>query len=189
MGTPGSVKALPLRNGPLAAANHIRMDQMFQTRTIAHDLRTLTAAALLAAALPVPAAFAQGTQNRETVDAIIGSEVHQEETRAEVVPDKVLSAIEKTADSTKAVRTASKLDQVDIVFLTDSARTEGGPPPAIEAKVREHRDEIAQLRDEIEGNAMLYHALDSRQVLVDDVLAVSFDKANVVIYAAAKPPR
>lgn len=151
-------------------------------------LHALAAATLLAAALPAMAAFAQGTKSQEAVDAIIGSEVRQEETSAEAVPDKVLSAIEKTAESTKAVRTASKLDQVDIVFLTDSAKTEGGPPPAIEAKVEEHREEIEQLRDEIEGNAMLYHALDSRQVLVEDVLAVSFDKANVVIYAAAKPP-
>ncbi|MDQ6435813.1 hypothetical protein RB623_17290 [Mesorhizobium sp. LHD-90] len=149
----------------------------------------LAAATLLAAALPAVAAFAQGTKSQEAVDAIIGSEVRQEETSAEAVPDKVVAAIEKTAESTKAVRTATKLDQVDIVFLTDSAKTEGGPPPAIESKVAEHRQEIEQLRDEIEGNAMLYHALDSRQVLVEDVLAVSFDKANVVIYAAAKPPR
>ncbi|MEQ1954582.1 hypothetical protein [Mesorhizobium sp. CN2-181] len=161
------------------------------TTTMAPDskwLNTLAAAALVSAALPAMAAFAQGTKSQEAVDAIIGSEVRQEETSAEAVPDKVLSAIDKTAESTKAVRTASKLDQVDIVFLTDSAKTEGGPPPAIEAKVEEHRKEIEQLRDEIEGNAMLYHALDSRQVLVEDVLAVSFDKANVVIYAAAKPP-
>ncbi|MFI0844112.1 hypothetical protein [Mesorhizobium sp. IMUNJ 23232] len=152
-------------------------------------LHALATAAFVAAALPAMAAFAQGTKSPEAVDAIIGSEVRQEETSAEAVPDKVVAAIEKTAESTKAVRTASKLDQVDIVFLSDSAKTEGGPPPVIEAKVEEHKQEIEQLRDEIEGNAMLYHALDSRQVLVEDVLAVSFDKANVVIYAAAKPPQ
>lgn len=151
-------------------------------------LHALAAAALLAAALPAMTAFAQGTKSQEAIDAIVGSEVRQEETSAKAVPDKVVAAIGKTVENTATVRTVSKLDKVDIVFLTDSAKTEGGPPPPIEAKVKEHKQEIEQLRDEIEGNAMLYHALDSRQVLVEDVLAVSFDAANVVIYAAAKPP-
>ena len=36
---------------------------------------------------------------------------------------------------------------------------------------------------------MLFHAIDSRQVLVRDVLAVSFESdRHVIIYAAAKRP-
>ena len=73
------------------------------------------------------------------------------------------------------VRKTSNLDKVDIVFLTDAAATEGGPPPEIEAKVKEHEADIAELRKELEGNAMLYHAIDSRRVLLRDVLAVEFD--------------
>jgi hypothetical protein len=35
---------------------------------------------------------------------------------------------------------------------------------------------------------MLYHAIDSRQVLIRDILAVDFDHDNrIIIYAAAKP--
>ena len=34
---------------------------------------------------------------------------------------------------------------------------------------------------------MLFHAIDSRQILPRDVLAVEFDGNAVVIYAAAKP--
>ena len=163
---------------------------MFETRIIKRDFRRVAAAALLMAAWPLQAGLAQGTQNEQTVDAIIGSAVHEEVASAAAEPAKVIAAIEKTAESTATVRMVSKLDTVDIVFLTDSAKAEGGPPPPVEAKIRQHEDEIAQLRDEIEGNAMLYHALDSRQVLVEDVLAVSFDDADgVVIYAAAKPPK
>ena len=45
-----------------------------------------------------------------------------------------------------------------------------------------------ELRKEIEGNAMLFHAVDSRQILPQDILAVEFDDANgIVIFAAAKP--
>jgi hypothetical protein len=86
------------------------------------------------------------------------------------------------------VRKTSKLDKVDIVFLTDAARSEGGPPPVIENKVRQHQDDLAELRKEIEANALLFNAIDSRRVLAQDVLAVEFDDpGKIVIYAAAKP--
>lgn len=156
----------------------------------ARSLQAITAALFLATAIPQAALFAQGLDNREAVDKIIGSDVKEEETHATADADKVIAAIEKTSDNIGMVRKTSKLDKVDIVFLTDSAITEGGPPPEIEAKVKEYQAEVTELRQEIEGNAMLYHAIDSRQVLVRDVLAVDFDgSSSVVIYAAAKPPR
>ena len=86
------------------------------------------------------------------------------------------------------MRKTSKLDKVDIVFLTDAARSEGGPPPVIESKVKQHQDDIAELRKEIEANALLFNAIESRRVLAQDVLAVEFDDpGKIVIYAAAKP--
>lgn len=154
------------------------------TQTHRASLSAAIAAALLAATSP---GFAQ--DGGAAVDAIIGSDVREAQIQAAAEPETVIAAIEKTAESTEAVRKASKLDKVEIVFLTDSAKTEGGPPPPIEAKVEQHRDEIVRLRAELQGNAMLFHAIDSRQVLVDDVLAVAFDGTErVVIYAAAKPP-
>jgi len=147
----------------------------------------LTAMAALALAGATPAAHAQAL-NDTARDTIIGSEVGEEEVEAAAEPERVIAAIEKTPENIPAVRKTIKLDKVEIVFLPDAAAAEGGPPPAIAKKVEERKDEIAELRQEIEGNAMLYHAIDSRQVLVRDVLAVEFDDAGVVIYAAAKPP-
>jgi len=145
--------------------------------------------AFLAAWLASGAAIAQqGTENKEAVDTIIGTEVQEEEAQASADAGKVIAAIEKTQEQIALVRKTSNLDKVDIVFLSDAAETEGGPPPEIETKVKEHAAEIAELRKEIEGNAMLFHAIDSRQILPRDVLAVEFDGSNgVVIYAAAKP--
>ena len=75
------------------------------------------------------------------------------------------------------------------MFLSDAAQAEGGPPPEIEAKIAEHEEEIAELRKELEGNAMLFHAVDSRDVLMRDIIAVEFrDDRHVTIYAATKPP-
>src|SRR5690606_30398900 len=137
---------------------------------------------------PVLAQQGQGTDNQQAVDAIIGTEVQEEETQAATDAVRLIAAIDKTAENTAIVRKTSNLAKVDIVFLPDAARTEGGPPPEIEAKVKEREAEIAELRKEIEGNAMLFHAIDSRQILPQDVLAVEFDDANgVVIFAAAKP--
>ena len=127
--------------------------------------------------------------SRETVDKIVGSDVKAEEARASADAGKVIAAIEKTGENISTVRKTSEVDKVDIVFLFDAAISEGGPPPEIDAKVKEHEAEVAQLRQEIEGKPMTpYHALDLRQVLLRDVLAVNFDGANgIVIYAAAKP--
>lgn len=142
----------------------------------------------LAAATAFPmAASAQGIADERSIEAIVGSEVAEEETRAAADPDRVIRAIEKTAQNTSTVRKTTVLDKVDIVFLSDSTALEGGPPPVIEAKIKENEEAIATLREELEGNAMLYHALDSRQILMKDVLAIEFEDRNVTVYAAAKP--
>lgn len=158
--------------------------------TTTPDKKSLRAAvAFLVASLAGGMAWAQqGTENKEAVDVIIGTKVQEEEVQASADPGKVIAAIEKTREQIATVRKTSSLDKVDIVFLADAAVTEGGPPPEIEAKVKEHEADIMELRKEIEGNAMLFHAIDSRQILPRDVLAVEFDGSNgVVIYAAAKP--
>ncbi|MER9019146.1 hypothetical protein [Mesorhizobium sp. M0898] len=152
-------------------------------------LHGIAATAFLAASIPHAALNAQSLDSAETVNRIVGSEVGQEETQTNAEAGKVSSAIDRTRENIAAVRKTSKLDKVDIVFLTDAARTEGGPPPAIENKVRQHRDDIAELRKEIEANALLFNAIDSRRVQTEDVLAVEFDDpGKIVIYAAAKPP-
>lgn len=131
---------------------------------------------------------AQGLESPETVDRIVGSQVSEEEVKTTAEVGKVNYAIERTRQNISTVRKTSKLDRVDIVFLTDAARSEGGPPPAIENKVREHQDDVAELRKEIEANALLFNAIDSRRVQTQDVLAVEFNNpGKIVIYAAAKP--
>ncbi|WP_322417426.1 hypothetical protein [Mesorhizobium huakuii] len=151
-------------------------------------LHAIAAAAFLAASLPQAALNAQGLESPETVDRIIGSQVSEEQARTTAEIGKVSSAIDRTRENISTVRKTSKLDKVDIVLLTDAARGEGGPPAVIENKVRQHRDDVAELRKEIEANALLFNAIDSRRIAAQDVLAVAFDDpGKIVIYAAAKP--
>lgn len=164
------------------------MTTVFESRT----RRSCYLAALLAMSAIMSASghslAQQAPAVEESLDAIIGTEVVEEETEASADSARVIAAIEKTVENTATVRKTSNLAQVDIVFLSDAARTEGGPPPEIEAMVKEYEAEIVELRKELEGNAMLFHAVNSRQILPQDILAVEFDDANgVIIYAAAKP--
>jgi hypothetical protein len=151
-------------------------------------LQAATAMAFLAVAGSAAGLKAQGLESTETVNRIIGSQVKQEEAKTTAEARNVNTAIDRTRENIGTVRKTSKLDKVDIVFLTDAARSEGGPPPAIESKVRQHQDDIAELRKEIEANALLFNAIESRRVLAQDILAVEFgDPGKIVIYAAAKP--
>ena len=147
----------------------------------------LAAAAFLLAAHPGMPLLAQGLDDPNTIDAIVGSQVQEEAVAAEAEPERVLAAIENTSEMIGKVRKVTTLDTVHIIFLPDASALEGGPPAQIKAKLEEHRDEIQRLRDALEGSAMLYHAIDSRGVLVNDVLAVEFQDNTAIIYAAAKP--
>lgn len=158
---------------------------------LSRDTRWTHAVAALfffGALAPDAALMAQGMENKKALDTIIGSDVEEEKARADAEAARIIAAIDNTVAATSEVRKTSSLDKVDIVFLTDAAET--GLPPAIDAKVKEHHKDILDLRKELEGNAMLYHAIDSRSVLMRDVLAVEFnDHRGVTIYAAAKPQK
>ncbi|RUZ75891.1 hypothetical protein EN943_19205 [Mesorhizobium sp. M7A.F.Ca.US.006.01.1.1] len=156
--------------------------------TFSTRMQAVAAMAFLAAAGPATGLKAQGLESTETVNRIVGSQVKQEETKATTEAANVNTAIDRTRENIGTVRKTSKLDKVDIVFLTDAARSEGGPPPEIESKVKQHQDDITELRKEIEANALLFNAIESRRVQAQDVLAVEFDDpGKIVIYAAAKP--
>lgn len=146
-------------------------------------------AGLLAAPASGEETLGQATGAQRAVEGIVGdSAIKQEETTASAEEEKVLAAIDKTVENTGAVRKLSAARQVDIVFLADAARVEGGPPPRIERKLKDHESDIAVLRQEVEANALLFHAIDSRRVMARDILAVDFpDPGTVIVYAASKP--
>ncbi|WP_296744405.1 hypothetical protein [Mesorhizobium sp.] len=152
--------------------------------------KALALASCLAATAPNPALSAQPLDNGRPAAPIVDSVIRQEEVLSKTEAGKVITAIDRTRENIGTVRKTTKLDTVDIVFLTDAARSEGGPPPSIENKVKQHKDDVTELRQEIEANALLFNVIDSRRVLAEDVLAVEFNNpGKMVIYAAAKPPK
>jgi hypothetical protein len=131
----------------------------------------------------------QGLNGQKAVESIVGdSDIRQEEATTSAEEQKVLAAIDKTAENTSTVRKLSVAKHVDIIFLADATRDQGGPSPKIERKLKDHQSDIVALRQEIEANALLFHAVDSRRVMTKDILAVEFpDPESVVVYAASKP--
>ena len=120
-------------------------------------------AAPLCLAVPGAVSVAQPLGGDKPAAAIVDSDIRQEETLSRTEAGKVITAIDRIRENIGMVRKTTKLNTVDIVFLTDAARSEGGPPPAIESKVKQHKDDVAELRREIEANALLFNAIDSRR--------------------------
>jgi hypothetical protein len=142
-------------------------------------------AVLLLVSPPHTALLAQGLENEQAIDTIVGSDVTTNEENAEAEQGRIVAAIEKTAANTGEVRKKFSLDKVEIIFLPDLA--ENGTD--LDAKLAEYEDQIVELREAIEGSAMFYHAVDSRDVLLRDVVALEFDDKNgVTIFVAGEDP-
>lgn len=150
------------------------------------DVRGLHASAAIAfvmASILQTSLLAQGLNDPEAIDTIIGSGVSVEELRSDDDVETVLAALDHTSANIAEVRKRFTLDDVQIVFLPDI----GSAVSPIGRKVEENREEIAELQQAIEGSAMFYHAVDSHSIRVSDVVAVEFDDANgVKIYAAGE---
>ena len=153
-----------------------------------NSARGLAVAVLLAVSMNAAPVGAQGLNDQEAVDRIIGSEVTEEEVRTDAGDERAIAAIENLSSNIDIVRKINNLDRVEIVYLPDSSRAEGGPSAKIATKLSEHSEAVDTLRHELEGNALLYHAINSKNILIRDVLAVEFDgEKNLIIFAAAKP--
>jgi hypothetical protein len=162
--------------------------QPLKERTLHRLGSNLLLALFFGVALAGPAS-SQGLSGEKAVEGIVGdSDIRQEEATTSAEEQKVLAAIDKTAENTSAVRKLSAAKHVDIIFLADATREQGGPSPKIERKLKDHQSDIVALRQEIEANALLFHVVDSRRVMTKDILAVEFpDPESVIVYAASKP--
>lgn len=139
-------------------------------------LPILMALAFMLAPLAQHSLMAQGLESEEAIDKIIGSDVKTDETKKDDQTERVVAAIDNTHQNAEAVRKAFSLDTLEIIFLPDIGQGDG----AIEEAVERNENEIASLRESIEGSAMFYHAVDSRNILLRNIVAVEFGEDNNV---------
>ncbi|WP_367717032.1 hypothetical protein AB2N04_03315 [Nitratireductor sp. GISD-1A_MAKvit] len=122
---------------------------------------------------------AQGLQSEKAIDAIVGSKVKTEEVGAGAASERVVAAIDATAENAERVRKTFSLDEIDIVFLPD-LEDDGND---IGEAIAKHENEITLLRESIEGSALFFHAVDSRSIQLRDVVALEYaDNGAVTIF-------
>lgn len=149
------------------------------------SIHAAAAAAFLLASAPNMALMAQGLDAEGAIDAIVGSDVTTGEEAVMADEARIVAAIEKTSDNAAEVRKRFTLERVDIVFLPDFDDEE----TAIDDKLVEYAPQIEELRTEIQGSALFYHAVNSRSVLLADIIAMEFDGDNATIFVAGRDPQ
>lgn len=147
----------------------------FTSGRIGWAMGPLAALMLLAA----PAAHAQGIEAEGTRDTIIGSDVQTGEVSVDDDAERIVAAIENTGEAVQEVRRRFNLDEVAIVLLNDIEKPGNPVAEAVEA----NREAIDELRVAIEGSAMFFHAIDSRNILLQNVLGMEFEDDDVIIFA------
>lgn len=136
--------------------------------------------ALALAVAPV-SPLAQGLDAEGAIDIIVGSDVTTGEESVAADEERIVAAIDNTAANVPEVRKLVNIDHVEIIFLPDFGEGE----TAAEAAFEERESEIAALREAIQGSAVFYHAVDSRSVLLNQIVALEFNDENgVTIFVA-----
>ncbi len=147
-------------------------------------IHAAAAAAFLLALAPNMALMAQGLETEGAIDAIVGSDVTTGEEAVTADEERIVAAIERTSENTAEVRKRFTLERVDIVFLPDFDDEQ----TRVDEKLVEYASQIEELRNEIQGSALFYHAVDSRSVLLTDIIAIEFDNDNATIFVAGRDP-
>lgn len=153
-------------------------------------VRRLLAAAslgLLTAFLAAPSGYAQGLAAKDTIDTIVDAEVETTDETATAREQRVIAAIENSRDNAAQIRKRVSVDNLKIVFLhgfgPDCADT--ASRSAINAKLEDFATDITAMREAIQGSAIFYHAVDSRSVLLNDIVAVEFGQSDDVTVMVA----
>lgn len=149
-------------------------------------LHAVTAAALLLMSTPHMHLMAQGLDTEGAIDTIVGSDVTTGEERAAADEARIVAAIENSSAAAAEVRKKFSLDRVEIIFLPDI----GEEKTEVEAKLAEFEPQLTELRESIQGSAMFYHAVDSRSIMLNNIVALEFDDDNgvTIFVAGEKPP-
>ena len=143
--------------------------------------------ALLLAGMPGQVLLAQGLDAQETIETIVGSPVETAEEAIGADEAGIIAAIENSLDNATDIRKRFTLDNVRIVFLPDLAEKDGAAQNRVRAVMEKYRSEINTLQESIQGSAIFYHAVNSRSILLNNIVAVQFtDKNDVTIFVAGR---
>jgi len=143
-------------------------------------LPAIALAVLMAGAAQSPT-MAQGLDSEEAIDAIIGSDVKTDEVHQDGDMQRVVEAIANSRHSAELARKAFNLDSLEIIFVPEVSED-------LAKAIEEHENDVRTLRESIEGSAMFYHAIDSRSIMLTNIIAAEFGEGNdVTIFVKGSP--
>jgi len=130
-------------------------------------------------------AMAQGLDSEEAIDAIVGSEVKTEQATTVEETDRLIEAVGNARAAAQEVRKTFNLDELDIIFVApETAET-----PEVAEVLEKNEQPLQTLREAIEGSALFYHAVDSRSILLRDIIAVEYgEERQVTVFVIGEAP-
>lgn len=145
--------------------------------------------AILLACMTGNVSLAQGLDAEETIETIVGSQIETAEETAATDEAGIIAAIEQSLDNAAEVRKRFSIDNVRIVFLPDLVDKDAASQTPVGVAMEKFSAEIAKLREDIQGSAIFYHAINSRSILLVDIVAVQFGDDNDVTILVAGQER
>jgi hypothetical protein len=143
-------------------------------------------ALLMSLMVPSMTLLAQGVDSEVIIESLIDGDVETDSAKVADREQAVIAAIENTASTLNEVQKLFNVGKISIVFVSDANLDKG----TIAEAVAEYSQEIDDLRVAIEASALLYHAIESRNVAVTDIIAVEIlEDSNVRLYVAGEPPQ
>lgn len=154
---------------------------------MAERIYLVVSLAFLLALMSGTTLIAQGLDAQETIETIVGSQVETTEEAAATDEAGIVAAIEQSLDNAAEIRKRFSLDNVRIVFLPDLEDKVAAAQTPVGVAMQKYSSEITRLREDIQGSAIFYHAINSRSILLNDIIAVQFgDKNDVTILVAGR---
>ncbi len=128
----------------------------------------------------------QGLKDPKTVDTIVDAPVSTAEHPLDQEEQRIAAAIGRSSENAEQIRKLSDIGEIEIVLVPDLTAENSPLAPRIEAA----REAIGELRQAIESSAIFFHALDSRGVLLRDVVGVEMGSGGAVtVFAAGGPSK
>jgi hypothetical protein len=132
-----------------------------------------------------PLAEAQGVDPEKALDQMFDGSVLVDHSKTDdEIRDEVIAAIGHSSDMAEEVRKLFKIDRMILVGVSDEVAT---AEPVKEAMAK-NEEGLIELRQAVEGSALLYNMLESRGLLMSDLVAAEFlGENNIRLYVTGNP--
>lgn len=144
------------------------------------------AATCLALATAPTAAPAQSFDNQDASENIADSEISVDDTKAAERTGELLENLASLPETTDRIKIITTMDRIDVVYLSDLIG-ENAPKEVREA-IEANDERIDGLQQALEGSALFYNALSSRNVNLADVVTVRLEEPDATIFVRGVPP-